>query len=371
VAVRPLPWVASILYVAVLVAGVYYHVGGLCAERDGWLRLAGFAGLLTVLLGLEWRGPAAPSRRVAAALLTVRAALYTGVVALDCAGLARVLFVLLPFLGYLLLGRRVGYGLAALVLAGAGLRLALVPDGFRSPEEISDLLMTAIGVVFAVSMAAVAVEARAGRARVAELAAATERNRVARDIHDSLGHHLTAIAVQLEKAAAFRELDPAAAQRAVGDARRSTGYALQDVRASVSALRSGGTFDLTAALADLVDGQPVTVDLHGDQSRFGRPALLALYRAAQEGLTNARKHADASAVTLTVRLDPTGGRLEVADEGRGFDPAGSGSGDGGGFGLTAMRERLELVGGTLTVDSAPGAGTRLTATVPSSTMDGQ
>src|SRR5205814_655022 len=79
-------------------------------------------------------------------------------------------------------------------------------------------------------------EAYAGQ--VAELAAITERNRLARDIHDSLGHHLTAIAIQLEKATAFRQRDPTASEQALVDARRSTQYALEDVRQSVGQIRA-------------------------------------------------------------------------------------------------------------------------------------
>jgi signal transduction histidine kinase len=208
------------------------------------------------------------------------------------------------------------------------------------------------------------------------LAAATERNRLARDIHDSLGHHLTAIAVQLEKASAFRERDQAASEQALVDARRSARYALEDVRQSVGALREGGGFCLSRALADLVEGLPdnglaVELDIDGDESAFAGPSLMALYRAAQEGLTNVRKHAGADRVTMSVSLGEAGGFLRVADNGRGFqvDGAAVPAAGGNGYGLAGMRERLELVGGALRVEAAPGRGTRLTVTVPRSTVD--
>jgi signal transduction histidine kinase len=87
---------------------------------------------------------------------------------------------------------------------------------------------------------------------------------------------------------------------------------------------------------------------------------MALYRAAQEGLTNARRHAGADRVAITVTLRPAGARLAIVDNGSGFDPAPPVHGHG----LAGMRERLELIGGSLQVDSAPGRGTSLTLTVP-------
>jgi len=285
------------------------------------------------------------------------------------------------------LGRRVSYGLAGLYLAAAVLRLSSVPGWYHDQESISDLLMFFIGMVFAVSMASVASREEASRTRAealladlevshrrlaayaeqaADLAAVTERNRLARDIHDSLGHHLTAIAVQLEKATAFRERDPTVSEQALTDARRSASYALQDVRQSVGALRrGGGPFSLSAALAELVAGISddrfaAAVDVDGDEKLFGGAALMALYRAAQEGLTNARRHARADRVAVTVALRPTGAYLQIADNGRGFDPAPARNGHG----LAGMRERLELIGGSLDVDTAPGRGTCLTVTVP-------
>jgi signal transduction histidine kinase len=390
---RPLVWVSSILYLAVLASGVYYDAAGLRPGMSGGLPTAGFVGVMLFLLALEQverrRFGHRPPWRLAIGLLALRLVLFTAVVALDCSGFSRSLFLLVPFTAYFSLGRRVSYGLAVLLLAAAVLRVSLVPAGWRDSGQVSDLLMSFIGLVFAVSMATVAAEEEASRARaerfaerVADLAAATERNRLARDIHDSLGHHLTAIVVQLEKADTFRVLDPAASQQALLDARRSTRYALQDVRQSVGALREGTGFCLSTALADLVEGLhdsglAVDLDIDGDENAFAGPSLIALYRAAQEGLTNVRKHAGADRVTMSVSLTETGGQLVVADNGRGLrtdrmaasstngGPVNSGAAAGGsGYGLVGMRERLELIGGTLRVQTTPGQGTRLTVTVP-------
>jgi signal transduction histidine kinase len=202
----------------------------------------------------------------------------------------------------------------------------------------------------------------------ADAAAAQERNRMARDIHDSVGHHLTVVAIQLEKATVFADRDPTVAGQALADAKDSARQALAEVRQSVSALRDNGGFGLATtlrALADrLDDGRcQITLDIEGREDGFDPATLLALYRAAQEGLTNARKHSGSTKVVVRVSLDSDTASLLVADDGCGFTLAGATPSDPR-FGLRGMRERIELVGGALHVDSALGQGTRLLVTVP-------
>jgi signal transduction histidine kinase len=203
-------------------------------------------------------------------------------------------------------------------------------------------------------------------AQVAELATTEERNRLARDIHDSLGHYLSVINVQLEKAIAFRERNPAEADQAVRDSKRLASEALQEVRQSVSALRrSPEPFSLAESLRQLVNnaqtGQfSIDLDISGDECGYSRQSLLTLYRAAQEGLTNVQKHAQASRVTIHLHLNGLEASLSIADNGQGFDPALT----DGGYGLRGLQERLELIRGSLKLESTPGQGTRLLITVP-------
>ncbi|PRY37415.1 sensor histidine kinase [Umezawaea tangerina] len=348
--------VSVLVYAVVLLAGLYYAVAGLSPDADP-LRLAGFVAGIGVLVAVESLGG-----RHVVALLALRLALYVAVAALDESGLSRVLFVLVPFTAYLQLGRRVGLALGgvSLVLLLGGY-LLWMPGWYTDATSVSDVLMFCVGLVLALSMAAIATREREARARATELSAAVERTRLARDIHDGLGHHLTAIAVQLEKAEAFRDLDPAAADRAVADARRSARLALRDVRSSVRAMRSDtDPFDLPSALADLVRDTGIGLTVVGEHTAADRASLATLYRAAQESLTNARRHAHATTVSATLTFGDREARLEVVDDGRGFDPD-----QPEGFGLRGMRERAELVGGRVEVASRPGAGTRVTVTVPS------
>ncbi|MEU5888816.1 sensor histidine kinase [Streptomyces sp. NPDC047461] len=367
----PVPWVSPLLYGAVFAGGIYYLAADLGAGPGllSW-RTAGFVASLAALCALDVAGRRRNLPRVP--LLLARCGLTGVVVAADASELAQVLFVLLPFTAYFAFGRTTALVLGALCLAGLLTGFLLTaPAWYRDMEYVSDLLMVGVGLVLAISMAAVAVgEQRARRelqeyaARVAELSAATERNRLARDIHDSLGHHLTAISVQLEIASEFRVLDPDAAGRAMAEARQSVKLALGDVRQSVRALRDDARPSLSATLAGWAReggaGPCVSVEVTGEEDGYGTAALTALYRAAQEGLTNALRHARASRVSVAVRLTEDTARLAVTDDGCGFTPDRATAG----FGLTGMRERVHLVAGSVDIDSKPGEGTRLTVVVP-------
>ena len=199
--------------------------------------------------------------------------------------------------------------------------------------------------------------------RVAELATIEERNRLARDIHDSLGHYLTVVSVQLEKAQLLVAEDPAAASAAVANAKRLADQALSDVRESVGALRRDeAPFLLEPTLRGMVEDLRVlpldlSLQVTGDEQHYSRQQLLALYRAVQEGLTNVQRHARASRARVVVELTEAAASVTVDDDGIG-PPAGAGNG------LRGVRERLELVSGRLVLTNAPGGGTRMAVTIP-------
>ncbi|WP_201261059.1 sensor histidine kinase [Embleya scabrispora] len=390
-AARPMPWLPPAVHAAVLLGGLY---GGLVTDGPVRpLRLTGFAACLLVLIALDRieqrRYPPRTPPRPAALLLAARLVLFAAAVGLDRSGVSRALFVLVPITAFLAFGRRVGVALTVACTGAILLGNVLwVPRWYLRTDVVTDLLMSGLGLALAVAMAAIAVGEQAGRARLAEtldelrdsharladyaarverLSTARERNRLAREFHDGLGHHLTAIAIQLEKASAFRDLDVRIAERAIADARWSAGRALDEVRMSVRALRDeDAPFSLSSALADLVrhvDGGSarVTLDVSGEERGYHIESLTALYRAAQEGLTNAHRHAEAHLVSVCARYGEEEARLVVADDGRGFAV---GREEDGGFGLRGMRERVDRLGGRVEVEAGPGRGTRITVTVP-------
>jgi signal transduction histidine kinase len=211
--------------------------------------------------------------------------------------------------------------------------------------------------------------------QVAESATIEERNRLAREIHDSLGHYITVVNVQLEKAIAFRDTNPAEADQAIKDAKHLASEALNDVRQSVSALRTTPEkFSLTESLDTLVkhmENDRLTIDLEigGNENDFSRQSLVTLYRAAQEGLTNIQKHAHANHVTIRIKLEDQEASLSIIDNGQGFDPTTlSGQDMGTHYGLQGIKERMELVRGSFRVESTPNEGTSLLVTVPKNPM---
>jgi signal transduction histidine kinase len=197
-------------------------------------------------------------------------------------------------------------------------------------------------------------------AKVEDLATTTERNRLAREIHDTLGHYLTVIHVQLEAARCVIDADRERALEVLGKAQALTQDGLREVRRSVAALRTSPTDSrpLTQILSSLADeccstGIPTEFVRNGEPRLLSPQAELTLYRAAQEGLTNVRKHAQAKNARLLI--DYLEGRvlLVVEDDGVGEYRHHEG------FGLLGIRERVQLLGGTVSIRDADGGGFRL------------
>jgi len=204
---------------------------------------------------------------------------------------------------------------------------------------------------------------RAHAVQAEDLATTRERNRLAREIHDGLGHYLTVVKTQLDAAAALLPANPEKARESVTKAAQLTGEALDDVRRSVGALRTDAKRPpLPEALQLLTQeaGLPVAVRLDGPVRPLPPGIEHALFRAAQEGLTNIRKHAAASAAELTLDFRaPDRVTLSVTDNGRGAN-----GGPADGFGLVGIRERIEVLGGRVASGNRTGGGFALTIEVP-------
>jgi signal transduction histidine kinase len=207
---------------------------------------------------------------------------------------------------------------------------------------------------------------------VLQAAVAEERNRLAREIHDSLAHYLTVANVQLEAAEKLGVERAEAAFEYVRRARRLTLDCLQDVRRSVASLRAATLEELAleGSLRRLVDdfseSTSLPVQLSIDVSDMPRrlDVAQALYRSAQEGLTNVQRHARASAVRLSVRGSAEGVVLTLQDDGVGPEAADGQAPRAAGFGLIGLRERVALLDGQLSFGPAPGGGSRLSVSLP-------
>src|SRR5579871_302986 len=202
----------------------------------------------------------------------------------------------------------------------------------------------------------------------------TERKHLARELHDELGQYLNAIKLD---AVAIRDGGGAEAEggrRAAAAIVRAVDHVHASVSGMIARLRPVGLDELglTAAIEHCVhhwrERHPdtdVRFEWNGELEGLEETLTLTLYRIVQEGLTNIDKHARAGRVEIRLERGPAGSkgetlRLTVTDDGRGMD-AGARSGR---FGLSGMRERVEMAGGTFTLESAPGEGTRLSACLP-------
>ena len=215
------------------------------------------------------------------------------------------------------------------------------------------------------------IDLQAAQDKIKDLAVSEERNRLAREIHDGLGHYLTATTMQVQGAKAVLESMGLCAQApialgALNKAETLLQEALADVRRSVASLRGAATAHrpLATTLADLVnqqsdrDGFVVQFVQTGAPQPLPPQVELTLYRVAQEGLTNVRKHAQATQATMTLAYATDKVHLQIGDNGIG------GVTTTGGYGLVGLRERVQLVGGTVTIQSRPGQGFQLSVEIP-------
>lgn len=204
-------------------------------------------------------------------------------------------------------------------------------------------------------------------AKVRELSAHEERTRIARDIHDSMGHYITAAGLHLEAAQKLVCRDPGKAEERLTSARTSLSGALSEVRRSVQALKpldqedrssSDALRTLTRSFEDV--GPKVAFEVCGEERELPQEAELVLYRALQEGLTNALKHANACEIRAQLAFEPDMVRLSVADDGSGVPKDAS----GGGFGLKALEDRVEDLGGRFEASEVAGGGFLLSVELP-------
>ena len=244
-------------------------------------------------------------------------------------------------------------------LSSPRLHLPASIDGVGETEEVARIELAFLRMMRRL-------EAERRRAGSAALhAQEEERARVARDLHDEVNQSLTGLLLRLEAA---REAAPPELEAEIAETKALANQAMNELLSLARQLRPTALDDL--GLAAAVGGQVeqlargeiearLTVD--GDFSDLGDDAQLVVYRVAQEALTNAARHSGANRVEVLLRRDHDGGVvLEVTDDGRGFafDESERGLGIGG------MRERTLLVGGELTIESRPGAGTTVRLDVP-------
>ena len=201
-------------------------------------------------------------------------------------------------------------------------------------------------------------------------AIAEERSRISRDLHDTLGHRLTASIVQLEGAGRLVPDQQERAIQIIETVREQLAEGLDEVRETVSMLRTpaGTGISLSAALTQLAADfeqathLPIAVSVPDDLPPLPEAARLALFRATQEALTNVQRHAEATAASVLLTLGPglASVNVRVKDNGRGMAEDAISNG----FGLRGMQERIAQLGGTVDIESTRTTGTSVSVTLP-------
>jgi signal transduction histidine kinase len=310
-------------------------------KHETWLALAVVAGVGGVVGGLAPVGITFPAVSVIATATLIGVRQAGAVAALGAVSLTTT--VLIAATPHAIIAEGL-LAIAAAILGGASRRQ------YQERVEQAEQLLA---------------ERQRADAEHTRAAALDERNRIGREVHDVLAHCLGALSVQLEAADALLEThgDTAQARDCVQQARRLAVDGLVETRKAVHALRDAPG-PLRAQIATLASAAGAALTVTGAERRLDANVELALYRAAQEALSNVRKHAPGASVTLRLDYRPTATVLVVENGPR---PDGSSpsmlTATGGGFGLRGMRERIELLGGEVTA-AAQDSGWTVRATVP-------
>ncbi len=257
-------------------------------------------------------------------------------------------------------GRAILIGLA--IMIASTLASTLAP-----PFDLSNLI-GGFAFVIVVGLLGLLFRVRAGsRMRELDRAKSNEREELARDLHDTVAHHVSAIAIQAQAGLATVGTNPDAATAALRVIEAEASRTLTEMRTMVRVLRRDDSAELAPAprIADLQQlgsgngGPPVDVQVTGDVDALPAPVASAVYRIAQESVTNARRHArDATRIDVRVDVDDTRVHLTVHDDGA------AGTAAEPGYGITGMTERAVLLGGTCTAGRDPDGGWTVTADLP-------
>jgi len=197
-----------------------------------------------------------------------------------------------------------------------------------------------------------------------------ERNRISRDIHDTLSQNLAGIALHLDAVQMQLPDMQSDLRERLDEVCNLTRYSLAETRRSIADLRSDDLEcpELAAALPEIAQRAAVAlqtrVQVIGNPRKLNPAMERNLLRIFQEALANTVKHAQARTVDVELKYAPGSVALRVRDDGRGFDPQSLAPPAGGHYGLIGMRERAERIGGHMTLNSSPGEGTELLVEVP-------
>jgi len=244
------------------------------------------------------------------------------------------------------------------VIAGYTLQVILLGHDFQTVISVLlPALLLGMSAIYTAYTAHQQHKIRRSSEEIARLATIAERERIGRDLHDTLGHTLSVVALTSELARKLIDRDVDAARTEIAEVERVARETLSQVRAAVSGIRSTAIAAELQSATSLLEAQGVRVKCETERVQLSHDRETALALSLREATTNIRRHAHASGVTIKLRQDAASVVMEVVDNGRGgrIVP---------GNGLNGMRERLGHVGGTLSLEPMQNGGTRLFVSIP-------
>jgi signal transduction histidine kinase len=256
----------------------------------------------------------------------------------------------------------------AMLVGGALMLAADAASVLRGPFALPNLIGGIVILLLTASVGLLVRARAASRMRELDSAKSHEREELARDLHDTVAHHVSAIAIQAQAGLATVGTNPEAATAALRLIEAEASRTLTEMRSMVRVLRRDGAAERAPAptVSDLKElalgddsGPVIDVELTGPFDALPAPIASAVYRIAQESVTNSRRHArKAARIDVRVAVDDDKARLTVTDDGA-AGPAGT-----PGYGIAGMTERAALLGGTCTAGRSPNGGWLVTAVLP-------
>ncbi len=337
---------------------------GVLREDVAW-RPAALALTVVVVAALLWRRTSPLAAVVAA--FGAAGALNVAVLLASAEPVGLYVTACLLLLPYSLLrwgsGREAAIGLAVILAVDV---LALVAD----PTGLVDAVVGTVFLLFPAALGASVRYRASARLREREQVQLREREQLARELHDTVAHHVSAIAIQAQAGRVVAPQSPDGAVRALAAIEEAASRTLEEMRTIVAALRDAdepdrapqqGVADIERLARDAALGPRIAVELSGDLDALRPSVGAATYRLAQESITNALRHArHATRIDVRVAGEEHCVRLTVSDDG---DASAAGR-DASGYGLVGMRERAALLGGTLEAGPSPGRGWTVSAVLP-------
>ncbi|HEY9773848.1 MAG TPA: sensor histidine kinase [Planktothrix sp.] len=318
------------------------------------------------------------------AMLVLQAVLYAGATATGAWKLFGLLFILLTFRVALFVDRQ--FTAVAVVLiyilhvSAEVVSMHLYAAGYHQHFQridqqpivlVESQLFGFATLVIAALLARTFIAERSARRQaqvltkeVEEMAGAVERGRIARDIHDTLGHSLTALSVQLEVTEKFLQSgDLSSTEQSLRESRQLASSAMKDVRKSVQTIQADDfrLDEAVGAIAERLRNQKqmdIAIDI--DESALSLASRHNILLLVKECLTNVQKHAEASQVEIKLAQNGPTAQLMINDNGKGFRI----NEEIDGFGIKGMRERVLALGGSFAIESSPGDGTRIRISMP-------